>query len=59
MLGQSKNELEKLEIIKTIAQLENEALVDKNNQLNKEFAARNTKIYGYVRVGSFCGFNNV
>ena len=43
MLGNSKNELENLETIKTIVQLENEALVDKNNQLNKEFEAINTK----------------
>lgn len=43
LLGKSKHELENLETIKTIAQLENEALVDKNNQLNKEFEAINTK----------------
>lgn len=43
LLGKSKHELENLETIKTIAQLENEALVDKNNQLNKEFEAINTR----------------
>lgn len=43
LLGKSKHELENLETIKSIAQLENEALVDKNNQLNKEFKAINTK----------------
>ncbi|GEM_PF-6186597 len=43
MLAKSKNELENLETIKTIAQLEHEALVDKNNQLNKEFEAINIK----------------
>ena len=43
LLGKSKHELENLETIKTIALLENEALVDKNNQLNKDFEAINAK----------------
>lgn len=37
------DELENLDSIRTIAQMENEALVDKNNQLNKELEAINTK----------------
>lgn len=37
------DELENLENVILIAQLENEALVDNNNQLNKAFDARHVK----------------
>ena len=43
LLEKSMDELENLDSIRTIAQMENEALVDKNNQLNKELEAINTK----------------
>lgn len=43
LLEKSMDKLENLDNIRTIAQMENEALVDKNNHLNKEFEAINTK----------------
>ena len=50
------DEIENLKNIRLVAQMENEALVDKNNQLHKEFEATNTKFIANVRSGFFSRF---
>ncbi|MBU5332908.1 hypothetical protein KQI61_11935 [Anaerocolumna aminovalerica] len=55
-MRRSLDEIENLKNIRLVAQMENEALVDKNNQLHKEFEATNTKFIANVRSGFFSRF---